>query len=228
MKRMIIVLDGPAGAGKSTVAREVARSLDLPFLDTGAIYRAITWVLLGRAIPAQDSPELREELASFSIRFDGSRVFVRGREVTDEIRTPEIDREVSPYSALAFVRGALLQIQREQAVKGKGLVAEGRDMGTVVFPGADLKIFLTASPEARALRRYKERRGRGEDVDYAEILTQVNRRDGIDASRETAPLMQAEDAVLLDSTDLSREQVVERVLELASSRRKVPAAAQAY
>lgn len=216
MKPLVIVLDGPAGAGKSTVAREVARRFGLPFLDTGAIYRAITWVLLRLSIPPRDSQELREELAKFKIHFDGPRVFVGDREVTNEIRTPEIDREVSPYSALAPVRSSLLQIQRGQAVNG--LVAEGRDMGTVVFPGADLKIFLTASPEARAERRCKERLARGENADFVEILAQVNRRDGIDSSREEAPLRQAEDAILLDTTNLTFEQVVERIMELAAGR----------
>lgn len=214
MKPLIIVLDGPAGAGKSTVAREVARRMGLPFLDTGAIYRAITWKLLCLSIPPQDSPALRKELAEFQIRFDGSRVFVGEREVTAEIRTPEIDREVSPYSALPSVRDSLLQIQRSQAASG--LVAEGRDMGTVVFPEASLKIYLTASAEARAERRYRERLARGEDVDLADIQVQVNRRDEIDSTRETAPLKQASDAICLDTTDLRYEEVVERVLELAA------------
>lgn len=211
---MIVVLDGPAGAGKSTVAREVARRLGLPFLDTGAIYRAITWKLLSLSIPPQDSDALREELKKFRIRFEGSRVFAGEREVTTEIRTPEIDREVSPYSALPAVRAALLQIQRDQA--GGGLVAEGRDMGTVVFPEADLKVFLTASAEARAERRYKERLARGESAELADILAQVNRRDEIDSSREVAPLRQADDAVHLDTTNLAYEQVVEKIMELAA------------
>ncbi len=214
MRPMIIVLDGPAGAGKSTVAREVARRLGLSFLDTGAIYRAITWKLLNLSIPPQDCEALREELEKFRIRFEGPRVFVGDREVTAEIRTPEIDRQVSPYSALPTVRGALLQIQRDQA--GGGLVAEGRDMGTIVFPEADLKVFLTASAEARAERRYRERLARGESADLADILTQVNRRDEIDSSREVAPLRQAEDAIPLDTTNLTYEQVVGKIMELAA------------
>jgi len=214
MRPLVIVIDGPAGAGKSTVAREAARRLGLPFLDTGAIYRAITWKLLSLSIPPEDTSALREELGRFTIRFEGARVFVGDIEVTAEIRTPEIDREVSPYSALPPVRESLLQIQRDQAVNG--LVAEGRDMGTVVFPGADLKIFLTASPEARAGRRCLERIARGENAELSEVLNQVNRRDEIDSNRAAAPLRLASDAVLLDTTDLAFEQVVERVLELAA------------
>jgi len=214
MRPLVIVIDGPAGAGKSTVAREAARRLGLPFLDTGAIYRAITWKLLSLSIPPEDTPTLREELGRFTVRFEGARVFVGDIEVTAKIRTPEIDREVSPYSALPPVRESLLQIQRDQAVNG--LVAEGRDMGTVVFPGADLKIFLTASPEARAGRRCRERIARGENAELSEVLNQVNRRDEIDSNRAAAPLRRASDAVLLDTTDLAFEQVVDRVLELAA------------
>jgi cytidylate kinase len=211
--RRVITLDGPAGAGKSTVAREVSRRLGLPFLDTGAIYRAITLIMLKENIPAENSLRLRDVLRGFFISFDGGRVLVGGHDVTEEIRTPEIDAHVSGYSALPEVRSALLDIQRSQAAGG--LVAEGRDMGTVVFPDACLKIFLTASPEARARRRYDERVAKGEPADYDEILDAVNRRDRMDSERETAPLRQAPDAILLDTTGLSFEQVVGRILEHA-------------
>jgi cytidylate kinase len=206
-------LDGPAGAGKSTAAREAARRLGLPFLDTGAIYRAITLVMLKENIPAEDSLRLRDALRGFSISFAGDRVFVGERDVTEEIRTLEIDAHVSSYAALPVVRSALLDIQRSQSVGG--LVAEGRDMGTVVFPNAGLKIFLTASPESRARRRYDERVARGETADYDEILEAVNRRDRLDSERASAPLRQAQDAILLDTTDMTFDQVVERILEYA-------------
>jgi cytidylate kinase len=209
----VIVLDGPAGAGKSTVAREISRRLGLSFLDTGAIYRAITLTMLREGVPAADSPQLRRVLRDFRISFRGGRILVGDDDVTEAIRTPEIDERVSGYSALPAVRSSLLDIQRAQAAGG--LVAEGRDMGTVVFPDADLKIFLTASPESRARRRYDERLSRGESADYGEILDAVNRRDEFDSNRETAPLRQAPDAVLLDTTDLSFDQVVERILSLA-------------
>ena len=210
---LVITLDGPAGAEKSTAAKEVSGRLGLPFLDTGAIYRAITLVMIKKKIPAEDSPRLRDVLRGFSISFTGDRVLVGEQDVTEAIRTPEIDAHVSAYSALPAVRSALLDIQRSQS-RG-GLVAEGRDMGTVVFPNAGLKIFLTASPESRARRRYDERVARGEAADYDEILEAVNRRDRLDSERESAPLRQAADAILLDTTDLTFGQVVERILEYA-------------
>jgi cytidylate kinase len=208
----VIVIDGPAGAGKSTVAREAARRLGLPFLDTGAIYRAITHVMLSKDIPPSDSSELRAALGEFTVSFREERVFACGEDVTEAIRTPRIDRSVSSYSALPVVRESLLGIQRAQ--KAEGLVAEGRDMGTVVFPDADVKIFLTASPEERAARRHAERLGRGEESDYDDILRQVKARDEMDTNRAAAPLRRAEDAVLIDSTGLSFEAVMSLVMEL--------------
>ena len=210
-KARVIVLDGPAGAGKSTVAREVARRLGLPFLDTGAIYRAITLVMQRKGIPPVDSDELRKALGDFSISFSDTRVFLGEENVTDAIRTPDIDAGVSPYSALPVVREALLGFQRSK--KEYGLVAEGRDMGTVVFPDADLKIFLTASPEQRAQRRCAERTAKGEPAEYAETLRKVMERDRIDSTRDTAPLKPADDAIRLDTTEMSFEEVVSKIMQ---------------
>lgn len=217
-KPPVIVLDGPAGAGKSSVAKRVAERLALPFLDTGAIYRAITLAMTREGIPPVDSsPELAGKLRDVFVSFADGRVFLNDEDVTEAIRAPEIDLAVSPYSALPSVRAFLLDIQRNQAKHG--LVAEGRDMGTVVFPAADLKIFLTATPEARAERRYRERIARGERADYEEILRQVNRRDEIDSKRDVAPLKRADDAIFLDTTNDSFERVVEIVLEHAAGLR---------
>ena len=213
----VIVLDGPAGAGKSTVAREVARRLGLPFLDTGAIYRAITLVMQRKGIPPVDSGELREALKDFSISFSDARVFVGDEDVTDAIRTPDIDANVSPYSALPTVREALLGFQRSR--KEYGLVAEGRDMGTVVFPDADIKIFLTASPEQRAQRRCSERTAKGEPSNYEETLRKVIERDRIDSTRDTAPLKPADDAIQLDTTGISFEEVVNTVMQYSEKLR---------
>jgi cytidylate kinase len=211
----VIVIDGPAGAGKSSVARETASRLGLSFLDTGAIYRAITLVMLRAGIPPQDGSALRDALRDFRVSFSGSRVLVDGEDVSEAIRTREIDDNVSPYSALPVVREALLGIQRSQA--GAGLVAEGRDMGTVVFPDAGLKIFLTASPEARAKRRFDERVAKGEPADYDEILRAIRKRDKIDSSRDVAPMKPAYDAIIFDTTDFTLEQVVEKILGFAAN-----------
>lgn len=213
-RSLIITIDGPAGAGKSTIARLVAERTGLPYLDTGAIYRAIAWFMMERNVPARESDELGAALKEFSVSFGGGSVSVNGREVTKEIRTPEIDKNVSSYSALKSVRDSLLSLQREQAEGG--LVADGRDMGTVVFPDAELKIFLTASAEERAKRRCRERIARGEKADYDEILKQVNERDAFDMNREIAPLRPAQGCIILDSTDMTIDEVVNAISSLAS------------
>lgn len=212
---LVIVLDGPAGAGKSTAARAVARRLGLSFLDTGAIYRAIALVMLRRGVPPQDGPALRAALRDFRVSFRGGRVFACDEDVSEAIRAPEIDAGVSQYAALPVVRESLLDIQRSQA--GEGIVAEGRDMGTVVFPDADLKIFLTASAEARAGRRFGERAAKGEAADYDGILDAIRKRDEIDAGREVAPMKPAADAIVFDTTDFTFEQVVETILGYAAN-----------
>lgn len=208
----IVVLDGPAGAGKSTVAREVAKRSGLPFLDTGAIYRTITLTMMRGRVPAEDTPELRARLSSSRIEITGGAIALDGEDVSAAIRTPEVDAAVSAYSAIPFVRSSLLELQRAQAKSG--VVAEGRDMGTVVFPDADVKIFLTASSEERARRRVSERAAKGEQSDYAATLEAIVRRDALDSSRDTAPLVAAPDATVIDTTGLDFEAVVSRVLAL--------------
>lgn len=215
---LIVTIDGPAGAGKSTVARSVAEKLKLPYLDTGAIYRAIAWWLKSKAIDAVDGEEIESALKDFSISLGKEKIIVDGRDISKEIRTTEIDKAVSAYSALKPVRDELLSLQRNQAESG--LVADGRDMGTVVFPDAELKIFLTASAEERANRRYKERIARGESADYDSILQSVNERDLHDINREIAPLRPALGCVILDSTEMTADEVVDAIVSLAAELRE--------
>ena len=212
-RKLVITIDGPAGAGKSTVARIAADKLGLPYLDTGAIYRAVTWRLIQDGTAPDETEKITAALQNISVSLSGGRVLVNGRDVTAEIRRPAIDAAVSSFSALRPVRDALIGFQRGQA--SEGLVADGRDMGTVVFPDADLKIFLTADAEERARRRYKERVERGENADFDEILKYVNERALYDMNREIAPLRPAPGCVILDSTKMTIEEVTDVIVSLA-------------
>ena len=212
-RKLVITIDGPAGAGKSTVARIAADKLGLPYLDTGAIYRAVTWRLIQDGTAPDETEKITAALQNISVSLSGGRVLVNGRDETAEIRRPAIDAAVSSFSALRPVRDALIGFQRGQA--SEGLVADGRDMGTVVFPDADLKIFLTADAEERARRRYKERVERGENADFDEILKYVNERDLYDMNREIAPLRPAPGCVILDSTKMTIEEVTDVIVSLA-------------
>lgn len=212
-KPIVVAIDGPAGAGKSTVARLLAGKLGVPYLDTGSIYRALAWMLNSKAVPLDDEIAVEKALQGLSISLDQGRISVGGTDVTEAIRTAEIDKIVSPVSALKCVRDSILSVQRAQAENG--VVADGRDIGTVVLPDADLKIFLTASAEERARRRYKERMARGYAADYDEILKQVNERDMADINRSISPLRPAHGSVILDTTSMTLEEVVEVIASLA-------------
>ncbi|MCF0247068.1 MAG: (d)CMP kinase [Synergistes sp.] len=211
--KIVVTIDGPAGAGKSTVARAAAERVGLPYLDTGALYRAIAWKLNKEGIPAEEGEKISAALSKLKLTLTSEGIFVDGEDVTTAIRTPEVDAIVSPYAARPEVRDALIELQRAQAAGG--LVADGRDMGTVVFPEAELKIFLTASAEVRAARRCKERLERGEESDYEEVLKMVIERDRIDMTREVAPLRPAPGCIILDSSDMNAEQVIDVVSSLA-------------
>ena len=221
-KRYVVTVDGPAGSGKSTVGRLLARALAYVYLDTGALYRAVA-LKVGRAgLDAADRAgiaALCSETAVELVERDGvTRIRLDGRDVTELIRTPEISMLASTVSAHPEVRQRLLAVQREAARTG-GVVAEGRDMGTVVFPGADVKFFLTAGAEERARRRWLELRERGHEVGLGDVLRDVIRRDRQDTEREIAPLRPSEDGVLVDSTGKSIEDVVKEMFEAIRTRK---------
>lgn len=222
---MIIAIDGPSGAGKSTVAKAVAKTLGFSCLDTGAMYRAVAWAALERGVPLEDGEALGRLAQEQPIEFGHvagdpipRQVFIGGTDVTDAIRTAAIDRAVSPVSAQPEVREAMVGQQRRISQTGD-FVVEGRDIGTVVFPDAELKVFLTASDEQRAHRRVRQNVDRGiGSYDFDEVLADIRRRDEYDSTREASPLRAAADAVVVDSTDSYIEGVIEEICALARSR----------
>lgn len=223
---MIIAIDGPSGAGKSSVSKEVACALGFSCLDTGAMYRSIAWKALDEGVALDDSEGLARIAQTCPITFTHEAgnpspvgVSIDGHDVTSAIRTAEIDRAVSPVSAVPAVREALVAQQQRIGAAGD-YVVEGRDIGTVVFPDAQLKVFLTASNEARARRRVAQNAERGVgSIDFDEVLADIIRRDEIDSSRAASPLVAAADAVLVDSSDMTKEQVIERICSLAEEKR---------
>lgn len=222
---MIIAIDGPSGAGKSTVSKAVARRLDFSCLDTGAMYRCVAWKALGEGVSLDDAEALARIAHDNDIAFTHEvgdplprRVSIAGADVTDAIRTAEIDRSVSPVAAVPAVRAALVA-QQQRIGRAGNYVVEGRDIGTAVFPEAELKVFLTASAAERARRRVaqNERRGVG-STDYDVVLADIVRRDEIDSSRDASPLKPAADAVQMDSTGRTIDQVIDRICELAKEK----------
>ena len=218
----MVTVDGPAGSGKSTVSRMLARRLGYVYLDTGALYRALALKISRSGLAADDRAGIAALCAKTGISLDGleggTRILLDGRDVTGLIRTPEISMLASTVSALPEVRQRLLDVQREAARSG-GVVAEGRDMGTVVFPGADVKFFLTAGPEERGRRRWLELKQRGHEVSLDEVLRDVVLRDRQDTEREVAPLRPPDDGILVDSTGKGIEDVVEEMLGAVVAKR---------
>ena len=217
----VIAIDGPAAAGKSTVGREIGIQLGYPFLDTGAIYRAMTWTALHRGVDLSDEDALSELAASLNIdvgsptpeSIEPSTIFVDGLDVTRFLRQPEVEAAVSLVSRVAGVRNALVKLQRDLAGRN-AVVMAGRDIGTVVLPNADLKLYLDASVEERARRRFVELSALGMDLTEEDVLRDLRRRDRIDSERSVSPLRPAEDAVILDTDGLTLEKVVQRLMEI--------------
>lgn len=222
----IVAIDGPAGAGKSTAAKRLAAALGFALVDTGAIYRAVALAASRQGIAFDDDARLAGVLQRLDIRFEplpageGQRVLLGGEDVSQAIRTPPMSLGASAVSARPVVRAGLLELQRRLATApmNRGAVLEGRDIGTVVFPDADLKVFLTASPEVRAHRRHAELQARGDPASYQDVLADQTRRDRDDSTREVAPLRPAADAVLLDTSALGLEEVVAALVRAAEPR----------
>lgn len=204
---MIITIDGPAGAGKSTVARSLAARLDFEFLDTGAMYRAVAWCCLQQGIELNDADAAAEVAAGMTLQMQPDRILCNGQDVTTAIRTVEVSRAASIVAAAPGVRHEMVRLQRE-AARGRRMVTEGRDQGTVVFPDADCKFFLTADPRERAVRRLKDLENQGQSASLDEVLTQIIDRDDRDRRRPIGPLVKADDAVEVDTTGRSVEDIL--------------------
>jgi len=217
----VIAIDGPSGSGKGTLAVRVAERLSFHLLDSGALYRLTAYAALRDSVGDDDEAALAALVARLAIKFHGAgdavRVLLDGEDVTRAIRDEACGMAASRIAGLSAVRGALLALQRNFR-RAPGLVADGRDMGTVVFPDAVIKIFLTASAQERAQRRYKQLKDKGFDVNLRALLEEIEARDQRDTQRTVAPLTAADDAIVIDSTALSIEQVQDRVLELAAQR----------
>jgi cytidylate kinase len=214
---MIVTLDGPAGAGKSSAAKALAQRLGFEFLDTGAMYRAVTLAALRADLDLRDQQALANLLKGLRLELPPGQVILNGEDVTSAIRAGEVTRASGPIADSAIVRRHLVELQRAIAA-GRNMVCEGRDQGTLVFPNAVCKFFLKADPGERARRRQREMAARGERVDFEEVLRAQDERDHRDVARDIAPMVPAADAVILDSTDLSLDQVVEQMEQLFRQR----------
>lgn len=220
-KPLIIAIDGPSGAGKGTVARQVAARLSYRYVDTGAMYRAVAWRALQLGVPLEHEDRVKDIAGAARFQIDATQVAIDGHDVTGAIRTPEIDRAAALVARLPRVREVLVALQRGLGESG-GIVMEGRDIGTVVFPQADVKIYLDAAPAERARRRALDPAHAIGGADVADVASALDARDESDRSREVSPLTAAPDAVVIDTTGLSIEQVVERVMAAVKARSPNP------
>jgi len=222
---MIIAIDGPAGTGKGTVSKLISQRLNYVYIDTGAMYRALTLKMLREKIEMDELEKIENLLNCTQIDLetqanrDVQKVFLDGEDVTEEIRLPAVNERVSPYSSVKIIREKMVEWQRNLA-KGKDVIMEGRDITTVVFPDAELKIYLTATPEERANRRFKELKAKGIETTYEETLESINKRDYNDMHKEVGALKIADGAIVLDTTELSIEEVYETIKKIIEEKRK--------
>lgn len=214
---MIVAVDGPAGSGKGTLTKLVADKLNLQYIDTGAMYRCIAFKMLEDGISLEDTDKIKEILDDIEIDLQGTKVILNGRDVSKEIRTVEVANFTSPVSAIDFIRTKMVELQRGLA-KEKDIIMEGRDIGTVVFPNADVKIYLDASAEERARRRVRQNEENGISSNYEQILKDIIERDTRDMSRPNSPLKKAEDAVVVDTTDAEAEVNAQKIIDVIKSK----------
>lgn len=212
-----IAIDGPGGAGKSTIAKMVAEKMNMEYIDTGAMYRAIGWLFSKESVDTENEEAVRKVLDETTMDFEDNHVILNGQDISGEIRTPEISKAASICSKLPAVRSKLVALQRGIA-EGKSVVMDGRDIGTNVLPNAELKIFLTADPMVRAKRRYDQLVEAGKEADLDSICEDIKERDYQDTRRELNPLKQAEDAVLLDTSDMTIEEVLHQIMTMAEEK----------
>lgn len=215
---IIIAIDGHSSCGKSTIAKDLAKELDYLYIDTGAMYRAVTLLLIQNNVDLSDEVSISKLLRQIQLHFkkknDHRELYMNGCNVEEEIRTPKIASFVSPVSEVSIIRKKLVDLQRKMAEQGEGVILEGRDIGTVVYPDADLKFFVTADIEKRTERRYLELMGKGLNTPLEEVKINLSERDRIDSSRDDSPLRQAKDAILIDTTFHTRESQLAYVLKL--------------
>ncbi|NIK28325.1 cytidylate kinase [Thalassobacillus devorans] len=221
MKQLAIAIDGPAAAGKSTVAKRVAHQLGYVYIDTGAMYRALTWCALKKGLNLEEEENIHKLLQACEIQLqmekEGQHVYVNGQDVTQSIRTQEVTNQVSIVAKHRKVRDVMVRRQQQLAAK-RGVVMDGRDIGTHVIPDAEVKIFMIATVEERAERRHQENLEKGFSSDLEELKDEIRRRDEIDSQREVAPLVKADDAVEIDTTSLSIDEVVERIIQVVKNK----------
>ncbi|MBC2856465.1 MAG: (d)CMP kinase [Cetobacterium sp.] len=217
MEEFIVAVDGPAGSGKSTIAKILAKNYGFTYLDTGAMYRMVALYVIKNSISLDDEEKISDILKDIKLDIVGEKFFLNGVDVSQEIRTPEVAIAVSPVSAIKKVREELVELQR-QISKGKKVILDGRDIGTVVFPNADLKIFLIASPEERAKRRVKDYESKGISENYEDVLNAIKERDYLDSNRKESPLKKAEDAIELDTSHLTIVETVDKISEMIKTK----------
>ena len=214
----VVAIDGPAGAGKGTITKQVAQKLNLVNVDTGATFRCVALNMLKENVGLDEEEKIEKILEKIEIEMQpNGEIFLNGENVTHKIRENDVNNFVSPVSTIKIVRDKLLEIQRKIA-EGKNVIMEGRDIGTTVFPNADVKIYLDATPEERAKRRMIQNQEKGIETSYEEVLENIKDRDKRDSTRKISPLKKAEDAIYVDSTNLSIEQVVEKIIQIIENK----------